>query len=317
MIVWLASYPRSGNTFLRVILNKIFNVQTYSIYDDKLDIGGDSKTADIVGHRFLPESFDLSEARSEEEVYFIKTHELPYDCVDEADKVIYLIRDGRECVLSYLRYAQNYGDVEKTLEDTIYGNIFSYGWGDHVKAWNANKRKNTLLIKFEELTDNPKNYIHIISDFIEIETVGSDLPLFSELNEINPKFFRAGKKDSWKEVFSEDELMSFWLKYYSQMIEYGYSNDIPDAVGGQTSFLLFKQLSNENSYLLKEIMRFKDSLKTLNDQITTLTPTLIIEHLEQEVKERDQVIQELNNELSVIKKSKSYKFASKLLKIVP
>jgi len=315
MIVWIASYPRSGNTFLRVILNTIFDIQTYSIYDDKIDIGGDSQTADVVGHRFLPEGFDLSQARSEEEVYFIKTHELPNDCVDEADKIIYLIRDGRECVLSYLRYAQNYGNAGKTLEDTIYGNIFSYGWGDHVRAWDANKRKNTLLIKFEELTDNPKSYIQIISNFIQIDPVGYDLPLFSELKEINPKFFRAGKKDSWKEVYSEDDLISFWLRNYTQMIEYGYSNDLPDAVGDQTSFLLFKQLSNENSYLLKEIMRFKDNLKPLNDQVSTLTS--ITDHRKQEVVERDRIIQELNNELSVIKNSKSYKFASKLLKILP
>ncbi len=50
MIVWLASYPRSGNTFFRVILNSIFDIKTYSIYDDKGDIGADEKTSETVGH---------------------------------------------------------------------------------------------------------------------------------------------------------------------------------------------------------------------------------------------------------------------------
>ena len=33
MIVWLASYPRSGNTFLRVVLHNVYGVATYVRYD--------------------------------------------------------------------------------------------------------------------------------------------------------------------------------------------------------------------------------------------------------------------------------------------
>ena len=108
MIIWLASYPRSGNTFLRIILNNVFNVKTYSIYDDELDIGSDEQTSDVVGHRFLPENFSISEAREKEERYYIKTHDLPDDLDNKKDKVIYLIRDGRESSLSLTRYLINY-----------------------------------------------------------------------------------------------------------------------------------------------------------------------------------------------------------------
>ena len=34
VIVWLASYPRSGNTFLRIVLHRLYGVPTYSVYDD-------------------------------------------------------------------------------------------------------------------------------------------------------------------------------------------------------------------------------------------------------------------------------------------
>ena len=34
MVVWLASYPRSGNTFLRIVLHRLYGVPTYSVYDD-------------------------------------------------------------------------------------------------------------------------------------------------------------------------------------------------------------------------------------------------------------------------------------------
>ena len=36
MIVWLASYPRSGNTFLRMVLHFVYGQKTYSLYNDPL-----------------------------------------------------------------------------------------------------------------------------------------------------------------------------------------------------------------------------------------------------------------------------------------
>lgn len=33
MIVWLASYPRSGNTFRRIVLHRLYGVPTYVVYD--------------------------------------------------------------------------------------------------------------------------------------------------------------------------------------------------------------------------------------------------------------------------------------------
>ncbi len=74
MIVWLASYPRSGNTFFRIILNSIFGIKTYSVYDDIIDISADKKTSEVVGHKFLPEGFDISRARPEKKIYYIKKY---------------------------------------------------------------------------------------------------------------------------------------------------------------------------------------------------------------------------------------------------
>lgn len=34
MIIWLALYPRSDNTFLRLVLHKLFGVPTYSVYEN-------------------------------------------------------------------------------------------------------------------------------------------------------------------------------------------------------------------------------------------------------------------------------------------
>lgn len=33
MIVWLSSFPRSGNTFLRIVLHRMYGLRTSVVYD--------------------------------------------------------------------------------------------------------------------------------------------------------------------------------------------------------------------------------------------------------------------------------------------
>ena len=223
MIVWLASYPRSGNTFFRVLLNSVFNIKTYSIYDDRYDIGADKATSDIVGHEFLPDNFNLDTFRKDKKLYIIKTHELLNNDVLEEDKIIYLMRDGRESTLSFWKYGVTFVKSKYTLNDVI----ATGGWGKHISSWSPHTKSNTLLIKFENLIDNPSSYLEDISNFIKINAINKKIPTFNELKKINPKFFRSGQKDSWKNEYSNDNIEMFWSKNHIEMIEYGYNNNLP------------------------------------------------------------------------------------------
>jgi hypothetical protein len=151
MIIWIASYPRSGNTFFRVILNKNFGLKTYSIYNDLEDIEAHKKTKKIVGHKLLPKDFDINKAQKSKTLYLIKTHNYPQS---KSDKAIYLYRDGRESVYSYYKYTNNYSTIEKSIDDFIKGRVYFGSWSDHLNAWSQNK--NLLLLKFEELIKNPE-----------------------------------------------------------------------------------------------------------------------------------------------------------------
>ena len=53
LIIWISSYPRSGNTFLRTILKNCLGQFTYSIYNDN-EIGGDPDLTEITGGRDSP-----------------------------------------------------------------------------------------------------------------------------------------------------------------------------------------------------------------------------------------------------------------------
>lgn len=339
MIIWLASYPRSGNTFFRVILNSVFDIKTYSLYDDRGDIGADKETSAVVGHEFLPENFSIQKARDDEKIYYIKTHELLDNRVDKNDKVIYLIRDGRESTLSFTKHQNTFGNDTLQIIDTIYGKTFIGSWGGHIKSWGPKDRENTLLIKFETLVKEPTEYIKKLSDFLQIQPVGNKIPTFDALKKINPNFFRSGKINSWEDVFSEEEHMSFWLKNYQMMIEYGYDYkkiDINNTIKNkrlilenihQNNYLMNTILTDNrnNKYLVQSIHKNNRLILENIQQNNNLMNTILTEHK----KLHDDAIKTLNHaqtelekrlklvekELNTIYTSRKWKFAQSLAKI--
>ncbi len=284
MIVWLSSYPRSGNTFFRVILNSVFDIKTYSIYDDPGDIGADEATTEIVGHAFLPKDFDLEKARASSEVYYIKTHELLENMVlDDSDKVIYLVRDGRESTVSFAKHRKNYFGKSDDLTDVIYGNTPFKFWGEHVQQWN--RINNQLLIKFEELTTDPASQLEKIANYLNIHPQNNTIPTFDELQKINPTFFRSGKNDSWKSVFTDNEHIAFWLRNYESMIKFNYKNDMPDEVKDD-SFKLYKELFSseiqalENNVFIDQIaLKKNEALEEQLNQARQMNKS-ILDHIE-------------------------------------
>jgi len=224
MIIWLASYPRSGNTFLRIILNNIFNIKTYSVYNDLKDIESHIETKATVGHILLPKDFNIESARNSGEDYFIKTHKHPSSITD---KVIYIIRDGRNSICSYYHYRNEY-NTAPPLVDFIEGNNKVGSWSEHVEKWSAIDKENILLIPFDELVGAPLDVVPKIASFIGKEPLNSSLPDFEDLHRINPKFFKSGINRSYKELFSAEEHLLFWKLHHTQMIRFNFINDIPE-----------------------------------------------------------------------------------------
>src|SRR5690606_34383419 len=134
-----------GNTFFRVLLNAAFGLKTYSIYNDRFDIGADSATSEVVGHEFLPDGFDIEDARAAEALYVIKTHELPSTIPGiDAGRVIHLIRDGRDSCRSYVNYFRDAPPTQRqAFRDVSHGNVFAESWSRHVAAWGPREREKT------------------------------------------------------------------------------------------------------------------------------------------------------------------------------
>lgn len=267
MIVWIASYPRSGNTFLRVMLNQIFSLPTYSIHGDQEDIASDPATANAVGHQALPDDFSIAAARSSTELYLIKTHEPP---PNTADKAIYLIRNGLSSLISYAHYICDYRpdtDYSSALRNILDGRE-SYGtWSEHLANWDPQNRPNTLTLRFEELVENPNDKVDVLADFLNVEPVKPEIPAFEDLQKVNARMFRKGSSIPNKQDLPESEETRFWIRNYQTMRTLGYENFAPEIFRDDLTRAILSQVD----YSLRSIQ----NLNKEEDTLRALAPEVI------------------------------------------
>jgi hypothetical protein len=177
LITWLASYPRSGNTLLRVILKQCFGLSSQSLYEDaELDTPGVREVVGKEPHRFVN---DVShEARS----LHVKTHELPGG---DAHPAIYVVRDGRSSVVSHRHCLGRH----ISLSDIIRGEP---SWSEHVEAWALSNRPNTLVVRYEQLAVADPRVLQQIAAFLDRPLLHAFDTSFDTLHALNPQIFRRG-----------------------------------------------------------------------------------------------------------------------------
>ncbi len=254
-MIWLASYPRSGNTYTRNILKEVYSMD--SSYDDEPGWEG----FDIVKTHFLPEN-----------VKGLK----------DDDKVVYLVRDGRDCICSLAHHMKDIAKsgnhlIQNMSESTIAaeGSYFG-GWSSHVFHW---IRRADWVIRYEDLITDPIGEMEKLREFIELpDAKPENLPSFEKLkNSANPygivkteweedkniaqKFYRKGKSGSWKEEMPEDIRHLFWSIHGDIMERLGYHEDghIESQENFRANLSQFKKLGTPpNIKVLLEAQKLMD-----------------------------------------------------------
>ena len=229
VILWLASYPRSGNTFVRVLLKHLYGVRTYSMYDDPL-FAEHRQVADAVGH--APRPLSMDEMASSAETYFVKTHDLPF--ADDFP-ALYLVRDGRDALVSYAHYILSFERGKEpadegppfnhVLRDLIVRNASFGGWGPNVLAWARDRSAPTRVVRFERLIREP---VSTLTEALEGIGYGprsaesGSAPTFATLHELMPAFFRRGRVGTWREEMPSELHDLFWEHHGEAMEAAGY-----------------------------------------------------------------------------------------------
>ena len=198
MFVWLASYPKSGNTLVRALLASYFfskdgnfnfetiqNIKQFPSSDLFEKIGIDIKNEKEVIKNYIKVQESINQKNS---VQFLKTHSYLFNIKNNAFTdlkntlgVIYIIRDPRNVVSSYSHhFAISIDEATHQITNSIHwgGDLTSKSISDRTKvylgSWSSNYHswksfKSTgkyLLIKYEDLINNKKETFVKILEFI-------------------------------------------------------------------------------------------------------------------------------------------------------
>ena len=223
MIVWLASYPRSGNTFLRVLLSRYFNAKTYSIYDDESDIGRSATLTARTGHTPMGSVDFLRAAERSKRHFFIKTHGLPED----DHPAIYIVRDGRAATAAFWEFRRELRGVHEPLHSVAIGENWVGPWARHVERWLSRPADRTLVIRFEDLTSRPDEAARSIAAFLNRRPGKARLPAFQDLRKEDPDFFRVGDNAARIQLLARHCPTLFMAVNGRGMVTAGYLKEHP------------------------------------------------------------------------------------------
>lgn len=197
----------------------------------------------VYGLESMPHSAEVPlESRTGGGIYpVVKTHELPSTLAPyDPHKVIYLIRDGRDALVSTARHRSDIvapgSDYRENLTAAILARGASHfgGWSKNVKEW-CNRAD--IVIRFENLISNPLNELTKLQSVVSLPAPNvQDIPNFIEMRNGQQKygsfvddpgksqlFFRRGIVGAWKDEMPSDLHELFWEYHGHMMAQAGYA----------------------------------------------------------------------------------------------
>lgn len=201
-IVWLASYPKSGNTWMRIFLAnylsdakqplKINQIQRFGFGDSKPErySAAAGRPIDVKNYE---ETLGLRDrvlqgiVANNADVNFVKTH----NCRNVAFGVdliparytrqaIYIMRNPMDMLLSYARhYGLTHAQTAEAIGRSDNANApdatttwqFLGSWSDHVKGWTQGTAFPVLTLRYEDLLDDPQTHFAKTLEFMGVPIV--------------------------------------------------------------------------------------------------------------------------------------------------
>ncbi|SLN37574.1 Sulfotransferase domain protein [Roseovarius litorisediminis] len=226
-IIWLASYPKSGNTWIRSLLAHYFmpagmapdinNLRKFTTGDVRQDFFDAAAGKPFRGET-IEEWANIRQkairliAASKQGSHFVKTHcqavnYLGADLIppEVTQGAIYLIRNPFDLAPSFARHQS--ADIDAAIErmanpDSVMGTetgIYDAlgRWDDHIKSWTTAPGLPRYVIRYEDMLDKPA------------KTVRSLLEKFLSVKFDNPRLARAIKANSFEAMKKQEETLGF------------------------------------------------------------------------------------------------------------
>tara|TARA_B100001063_G_C16654308_1_gene497623 strand:- start:155 stop:1006 length:852 start_codon:yes stop_codon:yes gene_type:complete len=280
MIIWLASYPKSGNTYVRAFLSAY-----YFSEDGQFDFSQISNIDQFPHEKFFKlKANSITEASSQwmpiqreinkdKKIRFFKTHSFlgnyrgnEFTSPETTLGAVYIVRDPRN-VLTSLKNHYSF-DNDKALKMIIdkkrslmsnngsYASLtFVSSWAENYLSWFRNNRFRRLFVKYEDLVTNKYETfrdIIVFTNTLMNRVEGIDKSKLQKA--IESTNFNVLKKKEISETFNGSE-SSFksWRKFHSEnknlFFNLGPENDWKKILDLKTQKEIEANFKNEMSKL--------------------------------------------------------------------
>ncbi len=203
-LIWLASYPKSGNTWLRLLLANLLSENTEAIDINNISL----PQSDIINRRIFeettlidssllscdevdalrPQMVEALAADVEGDVY-VKLHGAYRTLADgapmlgrgQARAALYVMRDPRDVVVSYAHHTgASIGHHISALNNPLAAiarerDYYTpqvpqvlYDWSGHVESWADQRDVPVHVIRYEDMHDAPVATLQKVADFLDL-----------------------------------------------------------------------------------------------------------------------------------------------------
>ena len=239
MIVWLASYPKSGNTLVRALLSSyffsndgIFNFEIIKNIKQFPHIGlFENLGIDIKNEKEVIKNYVNAQAsiNKKDSIQFCKTHSYlfnidnnPFTDLNNSLGAIYIVRDPRNVVTSYAHHNSisinesaerminsiNYGGNLESDNISDRTKVYMGSWSSNFNSWKSFKSPGKyLLVKYEDLVnDKEKTFYQILNFIHKLKKINLSIDKKKINNVINSTSFEKLKDLEKKEGFIESKV---------------------------------------------------------------------------------------------------------------
>ena len=237
--VFLVSYPKSGNTWMRFLTANL-------ISEDNVNFNNFNS---IVPDMYQTLRDDLEKYPSPR---IIKSHEA---YTKKYPKVIYIFRDPRDVVISFYywqkKYMKGFSDtMPGFIEKFIQGRESRYGrWDAHLRSWFSSPlatEGRILILKYEDMKEDTCCALRKVAHFLgiavdddailkavqnsdfknmqKLEAAQMETSLFFKNSDNRILFVRSGKSE-WRDHFTDVLKEKFKRQYGKMLIDLGYERD--------------------------------------------------------------------------------------------
>ncbi len=263
-IMWLASYPNSGNAWVRAFIANLFanpsqpldidRLAEFTFADAQGDLYeqvagrsiGDMTDEELNGLR--PQVHRLI-AKTRPETVIVKTHQalavvggIPTITADVTDGAIYIVRNPLDVVVSYARrFGRTIPEAvgELCAEDnriaTATETVFQFlgSWSGHVTSWTTDPSLRIHVLRYEDVIREPIETFGAVAAFLGLNPPPERLKRaarFSSSRALRTQASRRGSRESG--TAGENPFREDWIGQWRKVLMPGQVEDVVAAHAG-------------------------------------------------------------------------------------